>query len=45
MEHLSAIVLHSVLLEIFSFTVTTLSACVCMSAAVELTSGIDDTPM
>lgn len=44
-DHLFAIVLHSVLLEIFIFTVTTVSVFVCMSSAVEVSSMLDDMPV
>lgn len=44
-DHLLPIVLHSVLLEIFVFTVTTVSVFVCMRAAVEVSSMLEDMPV
>ena len=44
-DHLCAIVLHSVMHEVFIFTVVTLSSCVILRAAVKITSIIDDTPV
>jgi hypothetical protein len=43
LEHLCAIVLNGVIHQIFIFTVSTLSACVYLRAAVEISSMIDDT--
>jgi hypothetical protein len=45
LDHLCAIVLHSVMHEVFIFTVATLSACVYLRAGVEISSMIDDTPV
>ncbi len=45
LDHLCAIVLHSVMHEVFIFTVVTLSSCVILRAAIKITSIIDDTPM
>ena len=45
MDHLFAIVLHSVLLEFFIFTLTTVSVFVCMRASVEVSSMLDDMPV
>ncbi len=44
-DHLCAIVLHCVMHEVFIFTVVTLSSCVILRAAVEISSMIDDTPV
>lgn len=44
-EHLCAMVLHSVMQEVFIFTVVTLSSCVILRAAIKITSIIDDTPV
>ena len=44
-DHLCAIVLHSVMHEVFIFTVVTLSSCMILRAAVKITSIIDDTPV
>ena len=43
LDHLCAIVLHCVIQEMFIFTVATLSACVYLRAAVEISSMIDET--
>ena len=43
LDHLCAIVLHCMIQEMFIFTVATLSACVYLRAAVEISSMIDDT--
>ena len=45
LDNLCAIVLHSVMHEVFIFTVVTLSSCVILRAAVKITSIIDDTPV
>ena len=45
LEHLSAIVLHCMMQEVFIFTVVTLSSCVILRAAVKINSIIDDTPV
>ena len=45
LDHLCAIVLHSVMREVFIFTVVTLSSCVILRAAIKVTSIIDDTPV
>ena len=42
LDHLCAIVLHSVMHEVFIFTVVMLSACVYMRAALEIRSMLDD---
>ena len=43
LDHLYAIVLYGVMHEVFIFIVATLSACVYLRAAVEISSMIDDT--
>ena len=44
-DHLCAIVLHSVMHEVFIFTVVTLSSCVILHVTIKITSIIDDTPV
>jgi hypothetical protein len=43
LDHLCAIVLHSVMHEVFIFTVLALGSCLIFSAAVKINSIIDDT--
>jgi hypothetical protein len=45
LDHLCAIVLHSVMHEVFIFTVLALGSCLIFSAAVKINSIIDDTPV
>jgi hypothetical protein len=45
LDHLCAIVLHSVMHEVFIFTVLSLGSCLIFSAAVKINSIIDDTPV
>lgn len=45
LDHLCAIVLHSVMHEVFIFTVLALGSCLIFSAAVKINSMIDDIPV
>jgi hypothetical protein len=45
LDRLWAIVMYSVMNEVFIFTVVTLSSCVILRAAIKVTSIIDDTPV
>jgi hypothetical protein len=42
LDHLCVIVMHSVIHEVFIFTVATLSACVYLRAGVEISLMLDD---
>ena len=44
-DHLCAIVLHSVMHEVFIFTVLALGSCFIFSAVLKINSIIDDTPV
>jgi hypothetical protein len=45
LDDLCAIVLHSVVCEVFIFTVVTLSSCMILRTAIKVTSILDDTPV
>jgi hypothetical protein len=45
LDDLCAVVLHSVVCEIFIFTVVTLSSCMILRTAIKVTSILDDTPV
>lgn len=45
MDHLYAIVMHSVIREMLIFVIVTVSACVYFSATVEINSILDETSM
>ena len=45
LDRLCAIVLHSVMNEVFIFTVVTLSSCLILRLTIKVTSIIDDTPV
>jgi hypothetical protein len=45
LDRLCTIVLHGVMHEVFIFTVVTLSSCVILRAAVNITSILDDMPV
>jgi hypothetical protein len=45
LDHLCVIVMHSVIHEVFIFTVATLSACVYLRAGVEISSMLEEMPV